>query len=98
RGHVVGTQGRRTSGPQGLRIAAPPPTLAPLQEVTGLDAGVRRCLRASGRGGLKRRGKVSRHLLAPAERGVRRLELRSEEHTSELHSLTNLVCRRLLGM
>src|SRR5258706_6721532 len=38
--------------------------------------------------------RLSRHGVRPA-RGIRR-RMRSEEHTSELQSLTNLVCRLLL--
>src|SRR5438046_10699797 len=33
---------------------------------------------------------------APGQQQVRRVDARSEEHTSELLSLTNLVCRLLL--
>src|SRR5438093_3220344 len=36
------------------------------------------------------------HELEPLERRADQVELRSEEHTSELQSLTNLVCRLLL--
>src|SRR5438093_4700543 len=52
------------------------------------------------RQGAKRRGRArnggrSRHS-APFRAFPRSLEYRSEEHTSELQSLTNLVCRLLL--
>src|SRR2546430_11859066 len=42
-----------------------------------------------------RRGAVDRHVLRPARGAVRR-DGRSEEHTSELQSQSNLVCRLLL--
>src|SRR5438046_4566722 len=36
------------------------------------------------------------HLEPPAEAAAQEMVVRSEEHTSELQSLTNLVCRLLL--
>src|SRR5438093_8774142 len=58
-------------------------------------------------GGIRRRGVVVRELIARGDdeedpaRSVRldgvEQGLRSEEHTSELQSLTNLVCRLLLA-
>src|SRR5438046_8568953 len=49
------------------------------------------------RGPLHRRSGIARRLLRRRERGAgARAEVRSEEHTSELQSLTNLVCRLLL--
>src|SRR5258706_7127576 len=41
-------------------------------------------------------GVGSRQLHDPGLRASRRFDRRSEEHTSELQSLTNLVCRLLL--
>src|SRR5262249_61610367 len=39
---------------------------------------------------------MNARILVPAPREVQQSSLRSEEHTSELQSLTNLVCRLLL--
>src|SRR5262249_60510529 len=70
---------------------------SPLFPYTTLFRSHRRCRAAQRRGprpaGARRAAMRGRPWFSPV---LSRLSLRSEEHTSELQSLTNLVCRLLL--
>src|SRR5262249_58984939 len=83
-------------------LTLPPPPISTLFPYTTLFRSVARVVpadayrdRGARDGGERRPRRAARHSGAPA-RDARVGHRRSEEHTSELQSLTNLVCRLLL--
>src|SRR5262249_62417315 len=91
------------SSPFFSQHSAAPPALPPFptRRSSDLRAAPRRSSPRSGASGRRSSANGSRRPRAPPARrragGARgRREPRSEEHTSELQSLTNLVCRLLL--
>src|SRR5690606_41156121 len=64
--------------------------------ITAAESNTKNAARSSARTVIKFLGTLSRSSSKKRTSGERRLTNRSEEHTSELQSRENIVCRRLL--